>query len=95
MIRKIPNQLFECCRKQNIGLQKHFVRNLYASSANLQKFETAKFCRYSPEEGHIRLSPFENITSPNLTLDQYVWKNYKKWQDKTAIVSIFKCLDSK
>lgn len=44
--------------------------------------------RYSPEEGHIRTSAFNDVSLRNLTIDQYIWEDLDKFQDKCAIVSI-------
>lgn len=45
--------------------------------------------RYSPEEGYVRTSAYNDVTLPNLTIDQYIWKDLQKFQDKCAIVSIW------
>lgn len=42
---------------------------------------------YPAEPGFIRSSPFENIVIPNLTIDQYVWNNFRDWETKIATVS--------
>lgn len=42
---------------------------------------------YPSENGIVRNSPFENITVPNLTIDQYVWNNFREWETKIATVS--------
>lgn len=42
---------------------------------------------YPSENGIVRSSPFENITVPNLTIDQYVWNNFREWETKIATVS--------
>lgn len=42
---------------------------------------------YPPENGFIRYSPYENITIPNLTIDQYVWNNFQQYETKIATVS--------
>lgn len=40
---------------------------------------------FSEKEGHIMKSPYETISIPDLTVDQYVWKNMPKWQNHVAI----------
>lgn len=42
---------------------------------------------YPAENGFIRSSPFDTITIPNLTMDQYVWNNFRDWETKIATVS--------
>lgn len=41
------------------------------------------------EDGHIVNTPFEPIKIPNITLDQFVWKDVNKWSNHTAIVGVF------
>lgn len=35
--------------------------------------------------GQVVRSPFSEITIPDITIDQLVWQNFSKWEDKTAI----------
>lgn len=42
---------------------------------------------YPAEPGFIRNSPYENITIPNMTMDQFVWNNFRDWETKIATVS--------
>lgn len=42
---------------------------------------------YPAENGFIRNSPYENISIPNRTLDQYVWNNFREYETKIAAVS--------
>lgn len=44
--------------------------------------------RYSPDEGYIRTSAFNDVSMQNMTIDQYIWQDLGKFQDKCAIVSI-------
>lgn len=44
--------------------------------------------RYSPAEGYVRTSAFNDVALQNLTIDQYIWKDLEQFQDKCAIVSI-------
>lgn len=41
---------------------------------------------HNPIEGYIRISPFENVSSPNLPLDVYVWQNLPKYTNHVAMV---------
>lgn len=45
------------------------------------------FRTHTPEDGFVLNSIYEPISLPDLTVDQYVWKNISKWQNKVAIVS--------
>ena len=42
---------------------------------------------YPAEKGYVRSSPYGNINIPNLTIHQYVWKNFREWETKIATVS--------
>lgn len=60
-----------------------FFRSMSSSSyPNINNFRI-----HTPEDGFIVNSIYEPITIPDLTVDQYVWKNINKWQNKVAIVS--------
>ncbi|XP_055911806.1 uncharacterized protein LOC129945881 [Eupeodes corollae] len=47
-----------------------------------------KNLHYSNEEGHWKSSSMEPVTIQNMTLDKYVWQNFKKWENKTATVCV-------
>lgn len=40
---------------------------------------------YNEHDGYIMKSPYENISIPDMTIDQYMWKNMPKWQNHIAI----------
>lgn len=40
---------------------------------------------FSENDGYVFRSPFEPISIPEMTVDQYVWKNMPKWQNHIAI----------
>lgn len=42
--------------------------------------------QYTSEDGYLWNSPYEPISAPDMTVDQYVWKNMVKWPNKVAIV---------
>lgn len=44
-----------------------------------------KFREYTPENGFVWNSPYEKTAIPNMTIDQYVWQNMAKWENKVAI----------
>ncbi|XP_037036724.1 4-coumarate--CoA ligase 1-like [Bradysia coprophila] len=60
-------------------LKSTFFRSI-SSYPNINSFRT-----YTPEDGFVLSSIYEPITLPDLTVDQYVWKNVSKWQNKVAI----------
>ncbi|XP_055375419.1 uncharacterized protein LOC129608084 [Condylostylus longicornis] len=65
------------------------------TSYNQKRFQTTepdfnlnKNLKVCSNHGYINASPFETIYDPNLTLDQYVWKNLKRWPNKIAAVCV-------
>lgn len=60
-----------------------------STSANSTSYDMSKYFTHSSETGYERHSSFTDITVPNLRIDQFVWKDYLKWQNKTAVVSVF------
>lgn len=47
-----------------------------------------KCLHYSNEEGYFKTSPFETLQIPNVTLDKYVWRDFKKWENSVATVDV-------
>lgn len=41
---------------------------------------------FTEKDGYIMKSPYEPISIPEFTIDQYVWKNVPKWQNHIGIV---------
>lgn len=41
---------------------------------------------YTPTDGYLWHSPYEKTSIPDMTIDQYVWKNVEKWKNHVAIV---------
>lgn len=53
------------------------------------KLDLNKFYRHTADEGYVRTSPFEPVDIPtDRTLAEFIWRDYAKWQSKTAIVSL-------
>lgn len=48
-----------------------------------------KHHHFEPEI-NVQRSKYEDIVIPEMTFDQYVWRNLHQWQDKTAIVSSYR-----
>lgn len=72
---------------------RQLLKRIPAASQRLRSISSvtypdlSEFRTYTPEDGFILNSIYEPITLPDLTIDQYIWKNVTKWQDKVAIVS--------
>lgn len=62
-------------------LLRRFISNERLSLSELGKQSIV----FNEHEGYIMKSPYETITIPELTVDQYVWKNLPKWQNHIAI----------
>lgn len=66
------------------------ARSLTTAQTNASKQlnpDVAHNRTHSIEEGYVWKSGYEPIVVPDLTLDEYVWKNVAKWENKIAIVS--------
>lgn len=70
-----------------------FYRNrrcLSTSSTNFSlNSEVASYRLHNAQNGFYWKSRYGELTVPNLTIDDYVWKNISKWEHKVAIVSIY------
>lgn len=64
-------------------------RPLSSVSGKLLNPEVEKNRSYSEKEGFVWKSGYEPISVPEMTIDEYVWKNVAKWEDKLAIVSTY------
>ncbi|XP_037036735.1 probable 4-coumarate--CoA ligase 1 [Bradysia coprophila] len=87
MIRNATNRL-----ALNSGCRIIQNRFISSCSASQQKHKEAiapysmkDSFRYSPEEGYIRTSAFNDVSMQNMTIDQYIWQDLNKFQDKCAI----------
>lgn len=76
--RLLKNRLISSC---SASTQKH-------KEAIVPAFSMKDSFRYSPDEGYVRTSAYNDVSLPNLTIDQYIWKDLEIFQDKVAIVSI-------
>lgn len=54
---------------------------------NLSSNNNDKCLHYSHEEGYIKTSPYEPLPLLNVSLDKYVWRDFKKWENNVATVS--------
>lgn len=78
MIRQMLRQI--ATTTQNTGKQFRSASTIAYPSLN--EFRTC-----TAEDGFVLNSIYEPITLPDLTIDQYVWKNSGAWHDKIAVVS--------
>lgn len=61
-----------------------FARFLSTESSLLYEMGK-KNLSYDEKEGYVMNSPYGSVSVPNITIDQYVWKNISKWPNHTAI----------
>ncbi|KAH8394430.1 hypothetical protein KR222_005231 [Zaprionus bogoriensis] len=45
-----------------------------------------KFLHYNTDEGYYKTSPYDPIKVPNVPLHEYVWRDFKKWENSVAAV---------
>lgn len=63
---------------------KFFVRQLSSKQPSLNEL-AKKSLIFNETDGYVMKSPYEPISCPELTVDQYVWKNLAKWHNHVAI----------
>ncbi|EDV38480.2 uncharacterized protein Dana_GF19420 [Drosophila ananassae] len=65
-------------------------RNSSTASAHRERpqSDTDKFLHYTPEDGYYKTSPYDPITVPNVAIHEYVWRDFKKWESRTAAVCV-------
>lgn len=61
-------------------------KSTISSTTTPQQRNLADFRQYNANDGFYWRSPFGTITVPDMTVDEYVWKNLAKWPNKIAIV---------
>lgn len=62
------------------------VRGIFGGQRNLPGKDYLRVIREKSEaNGFVLQSPYKSITTPNLTIDQYVWKNIASWSELTAL----------
>ncbi|TMW53028.1 hypothetical protein DOY81_001891, partial [Sarcophaga bullata] len=66
------------------GRQRHTAATVESNLNN----QDDKYLHYTPEEGYIKTSPYENTLIPNVTLDKYVWRDFKLWENNVATVDV-------
>lgn len=75
--------------------QKVLLRSVVKTNWLLRRFLTtessflsdigSKHLGYNEKEGYVMKSPYGSVQVPNITIDQYVWKNMSKWPNHIAI----------
>lgn len=66
------------------GQQEKLLRRTIFSS---QKDRVQQIQKVSDSEDIIIRSPYPSVKIPEITLEEFVWKDMHKWSDKVAIVS--------
>lgn len=70
----------------NMKSSLRLVFKRFFSSERVSLSELAKKSLvYSDQDGYLMKSPYETISIPEMTIDQYVWKNMPKWQHHIAV----------
>lgn len=78
-------------RLNRIGCRRHATGQWIRSSSSFQLENSDivknvfKHRTFNEQDGYVWHSPYEKITIPDMTTDQYVWKNVAKWSNKVAI----------
>lgn len=86
--KRLSNKLSGCGILKNRLISSCSASTQIHKEAVLPSYSMKDSFRYSPEEGYVRTSPFNDVTMENLTIDQYIWKDLDKFQGNCAIVSI-------
>lgn len=68
------------------ALNRHGLRTSAALSNKVINPEVAGNRWHTEQEGFVWQSGYEPIVVPELTVDDYVWKNVAKWENKIATV---------
>lgn len=87
MIRKLSARIL--ATKCRIGCQTSRFISAKVSAPVPPKELTESMVPYrseSADEGFVWRSRYGQIVLPNMTVDEYVWKNLDKWQNKIALV---------
>lgn len=63
-------------------------RNTASAERAQSTSDRDKFLHYNAEDGYYKTSPFDPIKVPNIPLHEYVWRDFKKWENSTAAVSM-------
>lgn len=68
------------CRRF-LSTEREFLTAQKPSLGDLAK----KSLVHNEKDGYVMKSPYETISIPEMTIDQYFWKNMPKWQNHVAI----------
>lgn len=87
MLRNATRDFLKKCVRSE--LRRRVSSSVVAQSSSIgASYDMNKYFAHTAEDGFIRTSSFTPIELPNMRIDQFVWKDYLKWQDKIALVSI-------
>lgn len=77
----IRNTLLKSVNKNGV---RWLVKRFQSTESTLLSFGK-KSLIFNETEGFVMKSPFDSISIPEMTIDQYVWKDVSKWQNHIAI----------
>jgi len=64
--------------------------SIYCNSRQFNKIFnrviSSPYLKLQDNQDYIVKSPLRSLVYPNCSVDQYVWADYKKWNNKVAIV---------
>lgn len=89
MIRALASSHCRILRSVSELLRRSFVASVTSTTAsnNLPLAEYLReHRRYTENDGFVLRSPYERVSIPDMTLDQYIWKNLAKWKNHVAIM---------
>lgn len=71
------------------GLKIFFQNELFIKNRRLKKFACRSFTTNDLKENDLNIvkSPHAPLSYPELSIDQYVWRDMQFWKNKPAIVS--------
>lgn len=88
MIRALASSRFSAKRSALDIFRRSFVAPPVSVAPN--DLPLATFLRdhrkLTENNGFVLHSPFETVSIPDMTLDQYIWKNMAKWKNHVAIM---------
>jgi hypothetical protein len=68
------------------NLKNIFRKEIFVKSLKFEKLLSRSFASKLNKEENIVKSPHPPLSYPDLSIDQYIWKDLQFWMNKTAIV---------
>lgn len=70
----------------NIRASKRLILKRFLSTECVDLSNLLEKClSHNETNGYVMRSPYGSVSVPNMTLDQYVWRNVSSWQNHIAI----------